>query len=669
LNLNGNTDTRAKGAPVIKVKPSDPSTLYIVYAADPDGPGPDEADIFLIRSTDAGNSWSSPFRVNDDATQSDQILPWIYVKPNGVIDICWYDRRNDLSDFDFDIYFTFSTDDGNSFAPNVKVNNVMFPPPFVPKTGDAWIGEYMALTADYYTAYMVHTSSAFDGLGDVIFVTAENPMQNIDRGDAPDPGYPTMALNNGASHDMDGVTWLGTLIDAEPDGIPDASALGDDNLNLDDEDGVVFPGGNILIGTSNSVDVTASANGFLNAWIDFNQDGDWADPNEQIFTDQMLSASVNNLNFNVPATALSGNSFARFRFNTQGGLSFIGHAADGEVEDYMVILENMTDFGDAPDNALAYPGSGTFGVFPTCITGSNPGQYVMHFPSSIWLGPAFDAETDGNAGLCSPFSTPYDSDECFQDNDAGLIIPLPYTIVGAAGQEQVVPCAGNASPLDTICSIVHWGFELDIHVVNNSPSPAYMNVLVDWNQDGLWALNSGTMCNSIVVPEHVLVDFSVPVAYNGALSALGPPSFLSGPNTGYCWSRFTISNQPVSNNWQGSGEFDDGETEDYIMEIALNTDIYRPERQSGSLRMIPNPTTGNASVLFFNPEYGETSLWIYDITGKSGSAIFQEILTKGLHSIAWEGNLPNGYRVNPGFYILEHRLNNLILERIRIVIR
>ena len=66
--------------------------------------------------------------------------------------------------------------------------------------------------------------------------------------------------------------------------------------------------------------------------------GQWADANEQIFTSTPLTAGVNNLSFVVPPTAIPGDTFARFRFSTTGGLLEDGLAVDGEVEDYRVAI-------------------------------------------------------------------------------------------------------------------------------------------------------------------------------------------------------------------------------------------------------------------------------------------------------------------------------------------
>ncbi|MHC4984682.1 MAG: sialidase family protein [Planctomycetota bacterium] len=171
----GAPDALAKGAPVLAVSPSNPNELYIVYAADPDrtvaGDGPDDADIFLIKSTDGGGSWSAPLRINNDATVTDQILPWIDVKPDGTIDIAWYDRRNDpIGDQYWDVFIARSTNGGASFVGNVQVNDTSFLTPL----GGAWMGEYLGLVTDSTHAYLTWTSSISDGNGDVYFDKVPN---------------------------------------------------------------------------------------------------------------------------------------------------------------------------------------------------------------------------------------------------------------------------------------------------------------------------------------------------------------------------------------------------------------------------------------------------------------------------------------------------------------
>ena len=176
----GATSALAKGAPVLEVSPTTPNELYIVYAADPDknsasgADGPDDANIYLIRSTNGGTTWNTPVQINDDTTTNDQILPWIDVKPDGTIDVAWYDRRNDTAlppggDQYWDVYLARSIDGGQTFLPNVQINDTSFLTP-----AGTWMGEYLGLAVDADHAYVSWTSAVFDGNGDVFFDKAPN---------------------------------------------------------------------------------------------------------------------------------------------------------------------------------------------------------------------------------------------------------------------------------------------------------------------------------------------------------------------------------------------------------------------------------------------------------------------------------------------------------------
>jgi len=178
------------------------------------------------------------------------------------------------------------------------------------------------------------------------------PVEDDDFGDAPDPTYPTLLKNDGARHLIVRGIHLGRLIDGEPDGQPDATAAGDDLRDLNDDDGVVFS--DLIVGESTTVEVTASVAGALNAWIDWNADGDWDDAGEHAFVDRPLIAGVNAITLDVPAKAVSGATFARFRFSTMRGLRVTGPASDGEVEDYMVWVEESIFPSPAPADHLKW---------------------------------------------------------------------------------------------------------------------------------------------------------------------------------------------------------------------------------------------------------------------------------------------------------------------------
>ncbi|MBN1424461.1 hypothetical protein JXA88_07885 [Candidatus Fermentibacteria bacterium] len=192
------------------------------------------------------------------------------------------------------------------------------------------------------TVWSAHNSPVKDGGDENVPIP---PITMADYGDAPAP-YPTLLGGGGARHLLvPGGVRLGAIVDAETDGQSSALASGDDiDDGTDDEDGAVFTSP-INPGSLSTVDIVASGEGLLNAWMDFNNNGDWADEGEQIFVDQPLVPGVNQLSFSVPASAQTGIINARFRFSTAGGLSFTGEAPDGEVEDYQITVTVAIELG------------------------------------------------------------------------------------------------------------------------------------------------------------------------------------------------------------------------------------------------------------------------------------------------------------------------------------
>jgi len=169
-------------------------------------------------------------------------------------------------------------------------------------------------------------------------------VAETDWGDAPDAPYPTLNASGGANHTIVQGFCLGNLIDGEADGQPNPNATGDDITNLPDEDGIavlppLVPGQNVTIGVLLTDTVGYPA--FLDAWIDFNGDGSWLTPGDQIANGLPLAAGTNLVTFFVPRTFVPSpmSTFARLRLSSIGGLPPTGPAADGEVEDHCVKIE------------------------------------------------------------------------------------------------------------------------------------------------------------------------------------------------------------------------------------------------------------------------------------------------------------------------------------------
>ena len=158
-----------------------------------------------------------------------------------------------------------------------------------------------------------------------------NVVDALDYGDAPS-SYPVLLADDGARHATSSLR-LGSDLDLESDGQPTPNADGDGV----DDDGVLRISDLIAadgVATTASVEVTVSADSKLDAWIDFNGNGGW-EANEQIATSLDLTAGTNIVSFQVPGTATPGQTVSRFRVSSAGGLTPLGAATDGEVEDYL----------------------------------------------------------------------------------------------------------------------------------------------------------------------------------------------------------------------------------------------------------------------------------------------------------------------------------------------
>ncbi len=290
---------------------------------------------------------------------------------------------------------------------------------------------------------------SFDGSapdGEVEDYRVAISAQLFDFGDAPEfpaglavSGYPTTLSRNGARHVIDPKFVLGKLIDGEPDGQPSLDALGAAAASTavpDDEDGVIFSGA-LNTGTTATVIVTASQSGRLDAWMDFNANFSWADAGEKIFTSQALVAGANTLTFPVPASAKAVETYARFRFSREGGLSFDGLAPVGEVEDYKVTISgSLLDFGDAPQlqsDMLA-------GGYPTTLS-RNGARHAID-PKFV-LGKLIDGEPDGKPG--SDALGDDGASSSISDDEDGVVFPGPLNSGAIA---TVVVTASQSGRLD-----------------------------------------------------------------------------------------------------------------------------------------------------------------------------------------------------------------------------
>ncbi|WP_157044456.1 GEVED domain-containing protein [Photobacterium sp. SKA34] len=169
-------------------------------------------------------------------------------------------------------------------------------------------------------------------------------LEAIDYGDA-ESGYAEVGHRyvdsalDGSSDMMMGTTW-----DADMAQIFSAAANSDDISGIDDED-VVIPEF-ITVGkqVDLSVPIVASSGGFINVWVDINNDTAFSSQ-EHLIQGQAVSTGTETVSFTLDsalADSYSGETVIRLRLcsvdslcNTPSGI-----AADGEVEDHLFTLLN-----------------------------------------------------------------------------------------------------------------------------------------------------------------------------------------------------------------------------------------------------------------------------------------------------------------------------------------
>ena len=110
--------------PVIAANPSAPSTAVAVWLDSRfSSSSPKDSDVVLLRTTDSGNTWTSPSLVNTrtspDGNGIFQDRPWAAYNPTGTrLFVLWRDRRHSGTGMgkNTDLYVACSTDNGQTWA-------------------------------------------------------------------------------------------------------------------------------------------------------------------------------------------------------------------------------------------------------------------------------------------------------------------------------------------------------------------------------------------------------------------------------------------------------------------------------------------------------------------------------------------------------------------------
>jgi GEVED domain-containing protein len=455
---------------------------------------------------------------------------------------------------------------------------------------------------------------------------------------------------------------------------------------------------------------------YLNILVDMNQDGDWNDsfqcpgPNgtcayewavvnqtivlphgcsTQISQSFMMGPNAGHGWMRITLTPTPVNN--NFPWNGSAGPAGQDFFSGGETEDYPVEISGncnlgYTDFGDAPEGIAAYT-TGIIGRFPTCLFDTAPAiqqidcgttlvplpgptGYVKHVALAtdtdhFWLGcplGAVDSENDAkmnfggastsfcNEGVftdCTQFlgPLPFGQDECYGDPDAGL---ASFVSFARCSLQTVRMKAYNCS-------------DHNVYV--------FLNILVDWNQDGDWADNALCFQNKICAPEWAVKNDTILLV--PGCNTITSRQIQVGPQEGDAWMRITLSSDRAPDDfpWNGSkgivgGALKGGETEDYPVRIDPSLVKVEDERIPGGLWLapiVPNPAMNSVVLRYSLPRDQQVSLAAYDLAGRRLAQLASGRMSAGEHTVSWNFRDEKGAPVAAGYYVVKLRVGDRVM--------
>lgn len=216
--------------------------------------------------------------------------------------------------------------------------------------------DYTFVTADIgpdeYIDSDVLNTDGFSGCTTLDFMECDTTIgagfkgAGFDWGDLPDltnatntGDYQTSDANNGPKHCIIAGLSLGKTVDSEIDGQSSTDALGDGT----DENGLTISSTLDLVPGTNfrlplTVVNTTGDTAYVEAWVDWNGDGDFEDANEMVsdLKDHTDGVFPSNLNLTVPSGAAGGLLGLRIRLSKTDNMTPYGLINSGEVEDYLI---------------------------------------------------------------------------------------------------------------------------------------------------------------------------------------------------------------------------------------------------------------------------------------------------------------------------------------------
>ena len=402
-------------------------------------------------------------------------------------------------------------------------------------------------------------------------------------------------------------------------------------------------------------------------WIDYNQDGDFNDAGEQVFTHSATQNSPVSGSFTVPSSALEGATRMRVSMKYNGIPTACESFSYGEVEDYTVTISGSTadtEAPSAPTNLSANNITETTVDLSWNASSDNVGVtgYDVYQGSSL-LG-SVTGTTAQITGLTA--NTSYSFYVEAKDAEGNISAASNTVSVTTSGAPAVNYCAsqgnnssyewidlvalngmsnatgddgGYADYTNQVASLPYGSNTINISAgFSGSSYTEYWKIWIDYNKNGTFesselvvsgsSSSSATLSGTFTVPTSALAGTTrmrVSMKYNAAQTA--------------CES------------------FSYGEVEDYTVNIGQSVNAIATTTQEGQelgnetiasfeAKLYPNPVSGNILNVSMN-DARETTYQVFDMMGKKvlkGNLSSGTIQVNGLSSGVYLLKLNDGQK-------------------------
>jgi len=193
----------------------DRGDLYIVASVDP--PGGDPQDVHFLRSSDQGETWSLPVRVNTDDRRAWQWFGTMSTAPTGRIDVVWIESVTEDEPNIGQLMYAFSEDGGTSWSVPVAASPLFNSWRGWPRQNK--MGDYYDMVSDASGADLAYAAT-FNDEQDVYYLRLWSDCNG-----------------NGISDSYD--MWSGHARDCNADAVPDSCEIVEDPSVDTDGDGIL----------------------------------------------------------------------------------------------------------------------------------------------------------------------------------------------------------------------------------------------------------------------------------------------------------------------------------------------------------------------------------------------------------------------------------------------